>query len=92
MLVFLTQLCELLPMSPSLWFKYTEYYTLYTYAVCKGGGGYEVVGGEGASDRSTPAAKYFYCSIYKKSRHVGFGVFIHIWSMVGIVVSNFTHL
>jgi hypothetical protein len=26
-------------------------YTVYTYTVCKGGGGYGVIGGEGASDR-----------------------------------------
>ncbi len=27
---------------------------------------------EGASDRETPAAKYLYWSIFKKSRHLGF--------------------
>ncbi len=30
----------------------------------------------------TPAAKSLYRSIFKKSRHFGFGVFIDIWSMV----------
>ncbi len=29
-----------------------------------------------------PAAKSLYLSIFKKSRHVGFGAFIDIWSMV----------
>ena len=28
-----------------------------------------------------PAVKFFYWSIFKKSRHLGFGVFIDIWSM-----------
>ncbi len=28
-----------------------------------------------------PAAKYIYWSIFKKSRQLGFGVFIDIWSM-----------
>ncbi len=27
------------------------------------------------------AAKYLYWSIFKKSRHLGFGVFIDIWFM-----------
>jgi hypothetical protein len=30
---------------------------------------------------NTFAAKYLYWSIFKKSRHLGFGVFIYIWSM-----------
>jgi hypothetical protein len=43
-----------------------------------------VKGGEGigASDRKTPAAKYLYWSIFLKSRHLGFDVFIDIWSML----------
>jgi hypothetical protein len=41
------------------------------------------LGGEGVSDRETPAAKYLYWSIFKKSRHLGFSVFIDIWSMTG---------
>jgi hypothetical protein len=43
MLVFTTQLCEILPFSPSLWFHPTppplpcvNKYNLYTYTVCKG--------------------------------------------------------
>ncbi len=50
MLVFSTQLCDLwsplLPLSPSLWFnsppsplQCVHKYTVYTYTVCKGGGG-----------------------------------------------------
>ncbi len=41
------------------------------------------LGGEGASDRYTPAANLpvLYWSIFKKSRHLGFGVFVDIWSM-----------
>jgi len=38
--------------------------------------------GEGASDWKTPAAKYLYWLIFKKSGHLGFGVFIDIWSML----------
>jgi hypothetical protein len=34
MMVFSTQFCELLPLSPSLWFKYA----VFTYIVCKRGG------------------------------------------------------
>jgi hypothetical protein len=30
---------------------------------------------------NTCAAKYLYWPICKKSRHLGFGVFIYIWSM-----------
>jgi hypothetical protein len=44
MLVFSTQLCELLPLSPSLWFNFPppplsclNKYTLYTYTVCMRG-------------------------------------------------------
>ncbi len=37
--------------------------------------------GEGASDRGTPAAKYLYWSIFKKSRHLGFVAFIDIWCL-----------
>ncbi len=41
MLVFSTQLCELLPLQPSLWFNpplsCVNKYTVYTYTVCKGG-------------------------------------------------------
>jgi hypothetical protein len=36
--------------------------------------------GQGASERKS-AAKYLYWSISMKSRHLGFGVFIDIWSM-----------
>jgi hypothetical protein len=39
------------------------------------------LGGEGASDRSTPAAESLYRSIFKKSRHLGFGVFKTIWAI-----------
>jgi hypothetical protein len=39
--------------------------------------------GEGASDRYSPQTdKYLYWSIFEKSRHLGFGVFIDIWSMI----------
>jgi hypothetical protein len=34
----------------------------------------------GASDRSTPAAKSLYTSIFKKRRPIEFGVFIVFWS------------
>ncbi len=49
MLVFSTQLCELLPLSPSLWFNSpplpcVNKYTVFTYTVWKGGGGYGVMG------------------------------------------------
>ncbi len=37
---------------------------------------------DGASDRYSPAVKYIYWSILKKSRHLGFGVLIDIRSMV----------
>jgi hypothetical protein len=40
------------------------------------------LGEEEASDRLTPAAKSLYRTILKKRRHLGFGVFIVIWSMV----------
>ncbi len=32
-------------------------YTVYTYTVCKGNGEYEVIGGEGASDRLNTCRK-----------------------------------
>ncbi len=38
--------------------------------------------GEGASDRKTTAAKPLHRSIFRKRRHLGYGVFIAIWSMV----------
>ncbi len=41
---------------------------------------YGVIGGKRASNRKTPAAKYLYWSIFKKSRHLGFFFFIYIWS------------
>ncbi len=41
------------------------------YTVCNGGG-------SGTSDKLTPAAKYLYWSVFKKSLHLGFGVFIDI--------------
>ncbi len=63
MLVFSTQLFQLFPLSPSLWFKppppplceIENKYIVYTYTVCKG----ERVGGMGfgVQDRLTPAAK-----------------------------------
>jgi hypothetical protein len=58
-----------------------KYRGMYSYqsllhTVCNGGGGSRV------SDRYTPAAKYHYWPIFKKSRHLGFGIFIDIWSMV----------
>ncbi len=45
-LVFSTQLCDLLPLSPSLWFNSPRLssvnkYTVYKSTVCKGGGGME---------------------------------------------------
>jgi hypothetical protein len=43
------------------------------------------LGGEGASDRNTPAAKYLYPSTFKKSLYLGFDVFIDIWSMVSTI-------
>ncbi len=39
---------------------------------------YGVIWGEGASIRYSPAAKYLYWLIFKKNRHLGFGVFIDI--------------
>ncbi len=51
-------------------------------------GEYGVIGREGASDRYSPAAKYLYRSIFKKNRHLRFGVFTDIWSMVGGGWSN----
>ncbi len=53
MLVFSTQVCELLPLFPSHWFTSSPHpppppgvnkYSVYTYSVCKGGGGYGVLG------------------------------------------------
>jgi hypothetical protein len=49
MVVFSTQLCELLPLSSSRWFKSSpplplSLYTVYTYTVCRGGGGYGALG------------------------------------------------
>ncbi len=46
---------------------------------------FTTVGGEGASDRQTSAAKYLYWSIFKKSRHLGFGVFIGIRSLPTVI-------
>ncbi len=40
------------------------------------------LGGKGATER---AAKYLCWSIFKKSRHLGFGVFIDIWSMLHLL-------
>ncbi len=39
----------------------------------------------GGRGPQTPAAKSLYWSIFKKSRHLGFGVFIDKWSMCGMV-------
>ncbi len=44
--------------------------------------------GEGASDRWTPAAKYLYWSIFKKSRHLGFGVFIDFLTILTTVTNQ----
>jgi hypothetical protein len=46
-----------------------------------GGGGGQGIGGL----RETPVAKYLYWSIFKKSGHLGFGIFIDIWSMVVVL-------
>jgi hypothetical protein len=48
----------------------------------------------GETDRQTPAAKYLYWSIFKQSRHLGFGVFIDIWSTPQIIcrLQNKQHL
>jgi hypothetical protein len=48
------------------------------HTVCNRGEG----GGIGGLRQKTPAAKYLYLSIFKKSRQLGFGVFIDFWSMV----------
>jgi hypothetical protein len=56
------------------------------HTACKMGGG-----GSGASDRKTPAAKYLYWSIFKKSQHLGFGVLIDIWSMMVMDVEELEH-
>jgi hypothetical protein len=48
--------------------------------VCKRGE-YGVIGRGGGLRQISPAAKYLEWSIFKKSRHLGFGVFIDIWSM-----------
>jgi hypothetical protein len=37
---------------------------------------------QGASDRSTPVTRSLYILFFKKRRHLGFGVFIVIWSMI----------
>ncbi len=39
----------------------------------------------------TPAVKSLYLSILKKSRHLGFGVFIDIWSMYGGCETDLLH-
>ncbi len=49
---------------------------VYIHAPCNRGCG-------GASDRLTPAAKYLYGSVYKKSRHFGFGYLIYI-GLIGV--------
>jgi hypothetical protein len=64
MLVFSTQLCELFPISPSLWFNSTPspvwLSILYTCIHCVRCGGM----GFWASDRLTPAVKYLYRSTF----------------------------
>jgi hypothetical protein len=55
MVVFSTQLCELLSLYSYLWLASSPLpcmnkCTVYTYTVCKGGK-YVVIGGEGAPDR-----------------------------------------
>ncbi len=47
--------------------------------MCNRGGGRGDLGPQ--TDKHL-AAKYIYWSIFKKCRHLGFGVFIDIWSMV----------
>ncbi len=69
MLVFSTQFCELLPLSPSLWFNSTslpsslceKIYCVNIYCiVCKGGGGMRFW----ASNRQKPAAMSLYRRIF----------------------------
>jgi hypothetical protein len=55
------------------------------HTVCNGGGGR----GSGSSDRYTPVAKYLYWSIFKKSRRLGFGVFLDIWSICIVYNSRY---
>jgi hypothetical protein len=43
----------------------------------------------GGGGPQTPAAKSLYWSIFKKSRHLGFGVFIDIWSMLPHSVTGY---
>ncbi len=59
------------------------------HTVCNGGGG----GWEGIEGlrQITPTAKFLYSSIFKKSRRLGFGVFIDIWSMVSSPVHDRPH-
>jgi hypothetical protein len=71
MLVFST--CDLAPLTgspaPSSIPCVNQYSGMYSiHTAC-----YRGWKGSGASDRQTPAAKYVYWSIFKKSRHLGFG-------------------
>ena len=63
MLVFSTQLCQMLPLYPSLWFNspphplpYVNKYTVYTHAVCNGGGG--VWGSGPQTDKHLPQSLF----------------------------------
>jgi len=64
MLVFSTQLCELLPLSPSLWLispplslcECVNKYTVYMDEVCKGGG--EVWGCGPQTDKHLPQSPF----------------------------------
>ena len=62
MLVFSTKLCELLPLTPSLWFNSPPAPPPPVPVVCKGGGGgYGVLG-----LRQTPAAKSLYRPLFSE--------------------------
>jgi hypothetical protein len=70
MLVFLTQLCEQLPLTYSLWLALplpplpcVNKYTVYKYTVCKGGGLWRHRRGGGPQTDKTTAAKSLYRSI-----------------------------
>ncbi len=54
-----------------------KYKSTCIHTMCSRGGG-----DRGPETEKIPAAKYLYRSIFKKSRHLGFGVFIDIWPMV----------
>ncbi len=60
---------------PLFWTCVNKYRGMYSYSVLQGRR-------SGTSDRWTPVAKYLYWSILKKSRQLGFGVVIDIWSRI----------